>query len=174
MSTIDNVNLLSYGPPMQEARSELNRGLGAVMPLIGFMTSHARFHISRICRDAGYALTPEEADTLMLIRHFNGLTQSRLAQILGKDKAAITRLMNSLVKSGLVERAQDLQDRRVIRAQITAEGERAFVQVWPEITRLSDLALSGISEAELAALCRTLAAINANLCELTGQCNQSD
>lgn len=133
------------------------------MPLIGYMTSHVRHHVSRICRDAGYQLTPEEADTLMIIRHFNGLPQSKLASILGKDKAAVTRLMNSLVKSGLVGREQDKQDRRVVRAQITEEGEQAFINIWPELTRLSSKALENISDQELTQACKVLAMVNVNL-----------
>ena len=138
-------------------------GLAIVMPLIGCMTSHVRSQVSRICKDAGYNITPEEADTLMIIRHCDGLPQSQLALILGKDKAAITRLMNTLVKSGLVERIQDQQDRRIVRAQITEEGKQAFIQVWPELKKLSDQALAGISSQDIMLMQRTLTTINANL-----------
>lgn len=139
-------------------------GLGRIMPLIGCMTTHVRSHVSRICKHAGYNLTPEEADTLMIIRHCDGLPQSQLANILGKDKAAITRLMNSLVKSGLVERVQDKQDRRILRAQITEEGKQAFIQVWPELMKLSEQALAGISTQDIALMQKILNTINANLC----------
>ena len=149
-------------------------GLGAIMPLVGFLTSHVRYHVSRICRDAGYNITPEEADTLMIIRHFDGVPQTRLADILGKDKAAVTRLMNSLVKSGLVGREQDQKDRRIVRAQITPEGEEAFVTVWPQLLRLSNQALDGIGESQLAEMQSTLAAINANLGRLTDSCSDSN
>jgi len=143
--------------------------LGTIMPLIGFMSSHVRFHISRICRDAGHSITPEEAGTLMIIRHFNGLPQSRLADILGKDKAAVTRLMNALVKSGLVGRVQDAKDRRIVRAQITDEGEQAFVKLWPQLAELSNEALKDISREDLAHLNTVLRLINANLAALTGK-----
>ena len=175
MSTIDNVNYHGYGFALMNIDPEQQRheGLGSVMPLVGFLTSHVRYHVSRICKDAGYNITPEEADTLMIIRHFHGLPQSRLAEILGKDKAAVTRLMNSLVKSGLVGREQDQQDRRIVRARITEEGERAFVQVWPQLMKLSEEALESIGEEQLAALRQTLAAINANLGRLTDSCADS-
>ncbi len=146
-----------------DLQQQQNEGLGAIMPLVGCMTAQVRAQVSRICKDAGYNLTPEEADTLMIIRHCDGLPQSRLANILGKDKAAVTRLMNSLVKSGLVERIQDQQDRRIVRAQITAEGKQAFVHVWPELQKLSDLALHGIAVHDLDVMQQTLTAINANL-----------
>jgi len=150
--------LMKNGPTYQPGE-----GLGAMMPLIGCMTSQIRHHVSRICKDAGYNITPEEADTLMIIRHFDGLPQSKLASILGKDKAAVTRLMNVLVNCGLVGRVQDQKDRRIIRAQITAEGESAFVQIWPELKDLSDQALSGIPVQDLACMRDVFSVINANL-----------
>jgi len=146
-----------------EVQQQSKDNLGAIMPLVGCLTSYVRSHVSRICKDAGYNLTPEEADTLMIIRHCDGLPQSQLAKILGKDKASVTRLMNTLVKSGLVGRSQDQQDRRIIRAQITEEGKQAFVQVWPELMKLSHQALDGISAEELISMRQTLVAINANL-----------
>lgn len=150
-----------------DPQHQLNEGLGVIMPLIGCMTSHVRYHVSRICRDAGYNITPEEADTLMMIRHFDGLPQSRLASILGKDRAAVTRLMNALVKSGLVGREQDQKDRRIIRAKITEEGELAFVQIWPELKKLGDQALRGIPSQDLECMREVFVAINANLGEMT-------
>jgi len=150
-----------------EQQCRNSEGLGTIMPLIGYMTSHVRCHVSRICKDAGYNITPEEADTLMIIRHFNGLPQSQLAKILGKDKAAVTRLMNTLVKSGLVGRKQDQQDRRIVRAQITEEGELAFVRIWPELMKMSEVALTGIDKQDLDLMRSVLNAINTNLAALS-------
>jgi len=155
---------MNNDPQQQE-----KEGLSLIMPLVGYMTSHVRYHVSRICKDVGYELTPEEADTLMIIRHCNGLPQSLLANILGKDKAAVTRLMNSLVGSGLVGRVQDQNDRRVVRAQITEEGECAFIQLWPELKKLSVQALDGISDEDMSRLCELFSKINSNLNTLTEQ-----
>ncbi|MDX8411862.1 MAG: MarR family transcriptional regulator [Mariprofundaceae bacterium] len=146
-----------------DPQHQINKGLGAIMPLLGCMTSQVRHHVSRICKASGYDLTPEESDMLMIIRHFNDLPQSQLANMLGKDKAAITRLMNTLVKSGLVGRVQDQQDRRIIRAQITEEGNQAFVRLWPELKKLSEQALKDVSDSEMDQLCKVLAKMNANL-----------
>ena len=143
-------------------------GLGRIMPLIGRLTSLVRCQVSRICQAAGYRITPEEADTLMINRHCNGISQTHLATILGKDKAAVTRLIDALVRSRLVGRVRDEQDRRVIWARITEEGERAFEDIWPELMDLSGQALAGIDEEDLRHLERTLTAINTNLGRIEG------
>jgi len=143
-----------------------DRGLGIIMPLIGCMTSRVRYQASCICEEEGYKLTPEEADTLMLIYHLEGLPQSQLAKILGKDKASITRLMNALVKSGLVGRVQDSNDRRIVRACITEEGKKAFTHIFPKLKALSEQVLDGVSAEEFATIQRVMMRMIENLSAL--------
>ena len=138
-------------------------GLGEIMPLIGCMTSLVRYQVSRICAHEGYTLTPEEADTLMLIYHCEGLPQSQLAKMLGKDKASVTRLMNVLVKSGLVGRVQDANDRRIIRACMTAEGKKAFARIFPQLKALSEQVLHGVAESDIAVAKQVITAMTSNL-----------
>ncbi len=153
----------------KDAQEHVHAGLGAMMPLIGQVMSHVRSQVSCACEEAGYKLTPEEAGTLMIIYDLDGLSQSYLAKILGKDRASITRLMNALVKSGLVGRVQDRDDRRVIRAHITAEGKQAFVDIFPALMALSDQALNGVSEQEFRVTQKVMSRIISNLCHLTGR-----
>jgi len=138
-------------------------GLAALMPLLNRLNCHVRHKMSKVYAKLGYALTPETADALMIIHHFDGLPQKKLADILGKDKASITRLLNSLVKSHLVERIQDQQDRRVIRAHITPEGQHAFVQIHPAIQVMNDDILKDVSEADFNHMMQTFSTIIGSL-----------
>ena len=137
--------------------------IASLMPLVGRIMCHVRQQTSLIYKDLGYNLTPETVDALMAIHHFDGLSQKQLANTLGKDKAAITRLLNTLVKSNLVERTQDLQDRRIIRANITAEGKEAFLKIYPKLQLLSDCALNGINKQDFNATLSVLSNIIENM-----------
>ncbi len=143
--------------------SQNNIGLGLLMPLLGHLTCYVRQQASVIYRQLGYDLTPEAADALLIIHHFDGLPQKKLADILGKDKAAVTRLLNTLVKSQLVERIQDTDDRRVIRAHITEEGREAFSKIHPELGQLSKSILSPLSQQQFDAVIQSLSDIVSNL-----------
>ncbi|MBL4760725.1 MAG: MarR family transcriptional regulator [Mariprofundaceae bacterium] len=143
-----------------------NRSLGAIMPLIGCMTSLVRYQVSCICASEGYKLTPEEADTLMLIHHCEGLPQSQLAKMLGKDKTSVTRLMNVLVKSGLVGRIQDKSDRRIVRACMTEEGKKAFTRIFPQLKALSEKVLEGLSGSDIDRVKRVITQMTTNLAVL--------
>ena len=133
------------------------------MPLISSMLVLVSCQVKRICEKEGYQLTPEEAGALMMINHCEGLTQSELAKMLGKDKAAVTRLMNALVKSGLVGRIQDNHDRRVIRASITAEGKTAFTRIFPQLMGLSQQTLQGLNQQDVESTQRIMTTMIDNL-----------
>ncbi|MCF6208342.1 MAG: MarR family transcriptional regulator, partial [Ghiorsea sp.] len=140
-----------------------NIKIATVMPLVGQLMCFMRQQISQAYQDLGYDIAPESAQAMMIIQHFDGLPQSKLADILGKDKAAVTRLLNSLVRLNLVERIQDKSDRRIIRAHITPEGKTVFEQFMPKLQALSDLALAGISSEDFLQTVTTMTKITANI-----------
>jgi len=154
---------------MKDFQPSTDIEIGAIMPLIGQLMCFMRQQISQAYKDLGYDITPEAAQALMIIQHFEGLTQTKLAHILEKDKASVTRLLNSLVQLNLVERIQDTNDRRIIRAHITTKGKNTFAKFMPKLQTLSDLTLQGISEADfkqtLSTLHRITTNINATCCE---------
>lgn len=61
-----------------------------------------------------------------------GPTQpARLAELSGTTRSAMSNLINTLEKAGLVERSRDGQDRRVVFVALTQEGRRAVSGVFP-------------------------------------------
>jgi len=141
---------------MDDLQNCENIKIGQLMPLMGHLMCYVRQQTSQAYAELNYDITPEAADALMIIQHFDGLPQKKLADILGKDKASITRLLNSLVKCQLVERVQDLEDRRIIRAHITEEGKAVFQQILPKLHALSDLALAQVQEESFHHVIQTL------------------
>ena len=154
---------------MKDSQNCENNKIRAIMPLIGQLMCFMRQHISQAYKDLGYDIAPESAQALMIIQHCEGLTQTKLAHILGKDKASITRLLNSLVQLNLVERIQDTDDRRIIRAHMTAKGKDVFEQFIPKLYALSDLTLQGISEADFKQTLNTLHRITENINAVCGK-----
>ncbi|GAA1303506.1 MarR family transcriptional regulator [Saccharothrix xinjiangensis] len=61
-----------------------------------------------------------------------GPTQpARLAELSGTTRSAMSNLINTLERTGLVERARDGQDRRVVFVALTEEGRAAVARVFP-------------------------------------------
>lgn len=80
--------------------------------------------LARTLRDE--ALSVGQIAALHLIDQRGTLRVTDLAEELGLSASATSRLVDALVKQGLVGRAEDADDRRVRTLTLTAEG-RAFV-----------------------------------------------
>lgn len=101
-------------------------------------------------------LTQGRFSVLMLLRHAfdetDPATPAALAEMAGVTRATMTGLLNTLERDGLIAREADPHDRRLIRVQLTAEGND-FLEtlVSPWFANVGDM-ISPLSEAECAQL----------------------
>ena len=70
-------------------------------------------------------VTVAQGRVMISLLEREGQMLSELAEHMKVSPATITGIIDRLVKRGLVERMQDAQDRRVLRASLTPAGERA-------------------------------------------------
>jgi MarR family transcriptional regulator, organic hydroperoxide resistance regulator len=73
--------------------------------------------------------------------------------------------VNSLVRSGFVERAPSQIDRRKIHIQLTERAKALRAELLPQVAEVNTLATRGIDPADLATFRKVLGQINANLAE---------
>jgi len=66
---------------------------------------------------------------LNVLHHGLAKTPAQIAENIGVDRSAITRLVDRLEKKGLVERQHDGLDRRSIQVAMTAGGRRLMVEL---------------------------------------------
>ncbi len=67
-------------------------------------------------------ITPAELSYLSYLLEQNGMTQDELAKASCVDKAAVTRVIQTLEKKGVVERRADETDKRANRIYLTAKA----------------------------------------------------
>lgn len=67
-------------------------------------------------------ITVAQCHTLVEIGRANGLSLNELSESLTLDKSTMSRTVDNLVKTGLVERQTDNEDRRYTKLTLTAEG----------------------------------------------------
>jgi len=85
------------------------------------------------------------------------VSQQRLADLVGDDKAATTRALARLEAVGLVARQSDPSDRRVLRVSLTAKGQKLQPTVEQAIASAIDAMTIGLSAAETQAFRALLA-----------------
>lgn len=134
---------------------------------LGFVVGRT-FHIQRrafkaTVHGAGTEITPEEWVLLNRLWTRDGQRQTDLAESTIKDRTTVTRLLDRMVKKGLVCRETDPEDRRVVLAWLTDEGKDEIRRLLPIMEKLLQEATAGISERELETTRKTLSTFQTNL-----------
>lgn len=100
-----------------------------------------------------------------LILYRDGLTVSKLAEITGADKAAVSRAYSALYKKGYIEYPDFYGEKKYnTPAVVTKEAKKMMIPVIEEISKFIDrISLTGIDEESRAAMYRTLKTTAANV-----------
>jgi len=134
---------------------------------IGFLVNQLSYELrqaaTRQCTEVGYKATPEGLGILFLLSRQEGMTQSSISGFLAKDKAMITRLLNSLEAEGLVTRRADDKDRRVSRSYLTETGKKAIEEFIPLFRSFFAGLYQGIDPDEYATARKVLGQLITNL-----------
>lgn len=104
---------------------------------------------------------------LILIEEGDGkLTQQCLAQKYCCDKVTMVRLIDYLSGFGLIERKQNIQDRREYFLSVTEKGMKLIPQIRKAFRELEEQIFNGFSQIEKENLLKGLDKIRVNLSEL--------
>ncbi len=110
-----------------------------------------------------YGLRVPEWRALAALYSMQKCTMSELAELATIDRTTLTRTVDRMEQAGWLARLADAADMRVTRLALTAQGRRMFERVWPEVERLNELALAGLSGAQVESLRKILGQMRANL-----------
>ena len=100
---------------------------------------------------------------LARLERFEGLKQAELADMLDLQPISLTRLLDSLCDSGLIERRADPDDRRAKRLFLT-EAARPLLHRLSELgEELMETALAGLDRDQQQTLLAGLSTIKENL-----------
>jgi len=126
---------------------------------------HMMFHVlkKRTGEQADIKLTIEQFGLLYAISmKEEDVIQKDMADIMGKDKSAILRLIDTLEKNELVRRVVDVNDRRKNYLMVTKRGEKTIKQYLEIELKLTDELQQGLTEAELSTFYKVINHIKSN------------
>lgn len=101
----------------------------AVLDAITSLRSAMRQFISRIIKEGEYDITYEMMQLLLVLWRGHEVNQQEIANLLIKNKASITPLIDNLSKRKLVVRTEDPSDRRNKIIALTKAG-RDFMEAF--------------------------------------------
>ena len=108
-----------------------------------------RNYAQKRLRDHGYKITIDQWLIIKAILENPGIMQQVLAEIVFKDNASVTRIIELLVKSGYLQREVNPSDRRKTILKVTAEGKLIIEKVQVLVLENRQVALAGIENNKL-------------------------
>jgi len=135
----------------------------ALVTLLNKTTRALSTRLQSIFTHAGFNVTSEQWMILILLWGEDGRSPHQISDIIGKDRAAVTRLIDGLEKRNLVVRMNDKKDRRQKQVYLTSQGKSMEQNLIP--LGLSNIkhAQAGISSKELEVCKEVLRKIFKNL-----------
>jgi DNA-binding MarR family transcriptional regulator len=115
-------------------------------------------NISKVVRD----ITIDQCLVLIILNMEVSISQNELANLIFKDNASITRMIELMVKNDYLNRTIHNEDRRKFNLEITDKGKKTIALINPIIQINRKTALKGLSLEEIALLDKTLNKIIAN------------
>lgn len=136
------------------------------MPLgktVGSMMNKMVRVLRRSFADSGIDISIDQFALLHAISvNKEEVVQQDMAEILGKDKSAILRLIDGLESKNLVVRTSDLQDRRKNVLSVTPSGVELIGQVTKIVSDINKEFRKGISPEEFETFLSVVKRVKAN------------
>ena len=93
-------------------------------------------------------LTLDQSLLLIYLKNHPGVMLSELADLLFKDNASLTRMFDSMVNKGYLNKGANTQDRRKAAVSLSAHGEKVIESLTVIIRQNRQVALQQISSDE--------------------------
>jgi MarR family transcriptional regulator, transcriptional regulator for hemolysin len=97
----------------------------------------------------GYDITIDQWLVLKTLQENQHLSQNQIAELVFKDFASITRIIELLVKKNYIQRKINTNDRRKFELEITAEGNQMIENIYPIVIENRKQALTDLTIEEI-------------------------
>lgn len=108
-----------------------------------------------------FGLTPQQYNVIAILYNTGPLTTSEILNFMIEKNAGVSRLVDRLVNKKMIIKEVNSSDKRLISANLTANGRDVFENIEKEISRLYAYEIN-LTEEEMLKLIELLSKINNN------------
>lgn len=121
-----------------------------------------RNYAQRQLKANGFNITIDQWLIIKAILENPGITQNEIGDLVFKDNASVTRIIDLLVKSEFITRDLHPTDRRKTNLKVTESGKKIITEVQALVESNRKIALKNISDEELEIMNSALLKISEN------------
>ncbi len=133
---------------------QLEGGIGFLLRLL-----EARYDVLYQELTGQNDVTPRQFGVLIALYQRGPLTPSTLAEHICCDRNTLSEMLKRMTARKLIAKKENSEDRRSIRVQITAKGEKALLGVVPAAAELQNIMLAPLPSEDRVHLLKSLLAI---------------
>lgn len=122
---------------------------------INLVATTIKTNFTKLLR-AECAIAAEQFATLKIIDEDHEVTQTRIAELLGKDKTTVGRSIESLFKKGLLYIEDVESDRRANRVSLTPKAEQILKSAVPIAHKFNESVRSKLTQNEIETFFKVL------------------
>ena len=136
-----------------------------LLPWIGRAMKQIDLFFKDHLKPGGVELTKVQWLMLKLLNREDGQPQNQLAFLTNRDKASLTRLIDTMERKNLVARIPSKKDQRINHIYLTKNGERIYRESMPIVNRLIEIVEKDVTDEEIETVIRVMKKIIENLKE---------
>lgn len=121
------------------------------------------YYIGDYMKSRGIDLSKEQFIVLKYLNESDGRKQNDLAFITNRSKTALTRLINTMEKKGLVSRSICEKDMRINHIYLTPSGREIWAMAYPVFLEIIQELQQGISEEDILLVQEVMKQIQKNI-----------
>lgn len=121
-----------------------------------------RNYAQRQLKAHGFSITIDQWLIIKAILENPGITQNEIGDLVFKDNASVTRIIDLMVKSEYIKRHVHPDDRRKTNLEVTDSGKKVIKEVQNIVENNREIALKGVSKDELEMMYSALLKISDN------------
>lgn len=111
-------------------------------------SNHLKSRVESVCLKHGITQTQFNVLRILNGKHPEGYPRREIITRMIDPAPDVTRLIDRLIKEGLVERFASLKDKRLSISRITDKGREVLKKVRPEVVSLHSLVSGKLSNSE--------------------------
>lgn len=143
---------------------------------IGYLTRIAFRAFSRALevRTTPHGVSSGQWRFLRVLWREDGITQRELSRRVGMREPTTVIALKSLERSGFVTRKKSEEDRRKVHVFLTPQARTLEAVLLPAVAEVNDVALAGLTPAEIDTLRKALSMVGRNLAADVGEDTPTD
>lgn len=129
----------------------------------GFVSALINKLLNRAFKDAGLHITTEQWTILCSLWNDDGQSQQSLSENTFKEKASVTRLLDTLQRNNYITRRTNTRDRRTNRIVLTTKGRELEQKANSIVQEFIHRAIDGIDQQNLIFMKESILKMYGNL-----------